>query len=60
MDFLSFGSTKMPDALYDKCACDSPEQHSIEPWSHTRDSLSSANQTVSESGFEEKKGQADV
>jgi len=45
----------MPDALYDKCACDSPEQHSIEPWSHTRDSLSSANQTVSESGFEEKK-----
>lgn len=38
-DFISFVSTKMPDALDDKCEGDSPEQFSIQPWSHTRDSL---------------------
>jgi len=56
-DFISFLSTKMPDALDDKCEGDSQEQFSIQAWSHTGDSLAKVCQPNNEreSGNQEEK-----
>ena len=45
----------MPDALDDKCEGDSPEQFSIQAWSHTRDSLAKVCQPNTESGDREQR-----
>ena len=54
-NFISFVSTKMPDALDDKYEGDSPEQFSIQAWSHTRDSLAKVCQPNTESGDREQR-----
>lgn len=52
----------MPDALDDKYEGDSPEQFSIQAWSHTRDSLAKVCQpkTERESGDREQKSLVSV
>ena len=62
-NFISFVSTKMPDALDDKYEGDSPEQFSNQAWSHTRDSLAKVcfkPKTERESGDREQKSLVSV
>ena len=61
-NFKSFGGTKMPDAPHDKCAVDSPEQLSMQLWSHKRDSLSSVKtkQSFNKIRFRKELGRADA